>query len=263
MRTLIVTPTYQEAENIATFLQRARAAVPDADILVVDDNSPDGTGELAEKVGAELGQIEVLHRPAKTGLGEAYRDGFALGLERGYERLVQIDADLSHDPAVIPQLLRAVDEGADVAIGSRYVAGGQIPHWPLFRRTLSRWGNRYAAFVLGQKLRDATSGYRAYRADVLRLINFGSTRAKGYGFQIETGYRVFTAHRTVREVPIVFTDRVRGHSKMTWGIFAEELLLVTWWGVRDRILFRRKRFTRYATPDASSGAAGVEGTPAA
>jgi dolichol-phosphate mannosyltransferase len=249
VRTLIVTPTYQEADNIETFLQRARAAVPDADILVVDDNSPDGTGELAEKQGAELGRIEVLHRPEKTGLGEAYRAGFGLGLERGYERLVQIDADLSHDPAVIPKLLEAVEAGADVAIGSRYVPGGQIPHWPWFRRALSRWGNRYAAFILGLKLRDATSGYRAYRADVLRLINFQNTRAKGYGFQIETAYRVFTARRPVTEVPITFTDRVRGYSKMTWGIFAEELLLVTWWGVRDRILFRWKRHSRYLSSD--------------
>jgi hypothetical protein len=148
-------------------------------------------------------------------------------------------------------LLRALDDGAEVAVGSRYVAGGEIPHWPWFRRAVSRWGNRYAALVLGLKLRDATSGYRAYQADVLRLINFGSTRAKGYGFQIETGYRVFTARRPVTEVPIVFTDRVRGHSKMTWGIFAEELLLVTWWGVRDRIFFRRKRATRYLPSDAS------------
>jgi dolichol-phosphate mannosyltransferase len=250
VRTLIVTPTYQEAENIATFLERARKAAPNADILVVDDNSPDGTGEIAEQKATELGQIDVLHRPAKTGLGEAYREGFALGLERGYDRLVQIDADLSHDPAVIPTLLRALDDGAQVAVGSRYVAGGEIPHWPWFRRAISRWGNRYAALVLGLKLRDATSGYRAYQADVLRLINFGSTRAKGYGFQIETGYRVFTARQPVTEVPIVFTDRVRGHSKMTWGIFAEELLLVTWWGIRDRIFFRRKRATRYAPSDA-------------
>jgi dolichol-phosphate mannosyltransferase len=251
VRTLIVTPTFQEAENIATFLERARAAAPECDILVVDDNSPDGTGEIAEKKAAELGRVDVLHRPAKTGLGEAYREGFALGLERGYERIVQIDADLSHDPRVIPDLLAAVDRGADVAVGSRYVPGGSVPHWPWFRRALSKWGNRYAGFVLGLKLRDATSGYRAYRADVLRLINFQSTRAKGYGFQIETGYRAFTARRPVQEVPIVFTDRVRGHSKMTWKIAAEELSLVTWWGIRDRLLFRRKRLTRYTSSDAT------------
>ena len=239
MRTLVITPTYQEAENIEQFLRQARAAVPDADILVVDDNSPDGTGAIAERVGAELGRVEVLHRPSKEGLGEAYRPAFSLGMERGYDRLVQIDADLSHDPVVIPRLLAALENGADVAVGSRYVEGGSIPHWPWFRRALSRYGNRYACFVLGIKLRDATSGYRAYRTSTLEQIDLASTRAKGYGFQIETAYRLHKLGGAVDEVPIEFTDRVRGYSKMTWGIFAEELLLVTWWGVRDRI-FRRK-----------------------
>ena len=244
MRTLVITPTYQEAENIETFLRNARAAVPGIDILVVDDNSPDGTGEIAERVGAEVGQVEVLHRPAKTGLGEAYREAFGLALDRGYERLVQIDADLSHDPDVIPKLLKAIDDGADVAVGSRYVEGGQIPHWPWFRRMLSKVGNRYAGIALGLKVRDATSGYRAYRAETLREIDLAATRAKGYGFQIETAYRVGSVRGAVKEVPIVFTDRVRGYSKMTWGIFAEELLLVTWWGVRDRVTFKKARYRR-------------------
>src|SRR5450759_1003026 len=137
MRTLIVTPTYQEAENIEEFLRRARAAVPDADVLVVDDNSPDGTGAIAERLADELGKITVLHRPDKAVLCEAYRAGFAWGFDRGYERLVQIDADLSHDPAVIPQLLQAVEDGVDVSIGSRYVTGGSIPHWPWYRRAPS------------------------------------------------------------------------------------------------------------------------------
>jgi dolichol-phosphate mannosyltransferase len=248
MRTLIVTPTYQEAENIEEFLQRVRAAVPDADVLVVDDNSPDGTGAIAERVADELGKIDVLHRPTKAGLGEAYRAGFGWGVDRGYERLVQIDADLSHDPDVIPELLRAVENGADVAIGSRYVPGGSIPHWPRYRRALSRYGNRYAGFVLGLKVRDATSGYRAYRADCLQRIDFLQSRAKGYGFQMETAYRVWRNGGTVVEVPIIFTDRVRGASKMTWGIFSEELLLVTWWGVRDRILRRGARRDHVAEP---------------
>ena len=242
MRTLVITPTYQEAENIEQFLRLARASAPDADILVVDDSSPDGTGAIAERVAAELGRVSVLHRPNKEGLGEAYREAFSLALTQGYDRLLQIDADLSHDPAVIPKLLAAVDGGTDVAVGSRYVPGGEIPHWPWFRRALSRYGNRYAGFVLGLKLRDATSGYRAYRADILREINLGSTRAKGYGFQIETAYRVHRSAGKMDEVPIVFTDRVRGYSKMTWGIFAEELLLVTWWGIRDRIFRRRPRW---------------------
>jgi dolichol-phosphate mannosyltransferase len=244
VRTLVCVPTYQEAANVDRFLRAVRSAAPQADILVCDDNSPDGTGDIAERVGAEVGQVEVLHRPAKTGLGEAYREAFGLALDRGYERLVQIDADLSHDPQVIPKLLKAIDDGADVAIGSRYVEGGQIPHWPWFRRALSKVGNRYAGIVLGLKVRDATSGYRAYRAETLREIDLAATRAKGYGFQIETAYRIGTVRGAVKEEPIIFTDRVRGYSKMTWGIFAEELLLVTWWGVRDRVTFKKARTRR-------------------
>jgi dolichol-phosphate mannosyltransferase len=243
MRALVVTPTYQEADNIEEFLERARAAAPEADILVVDDSSPDGTGEIAERVAARLGRIEVLHRPTKNGLGEAYRAGFGIGLVRDYDVLVQIDADLSHDPAVIPRLLQAIDDGADVAIGSRYVPGGSIPHWPWYRRFLSRYGNRYACVVLGLKVRDATSGFRAYRAKTLETIELTTTRSKGYGFQIETAYRVQRSGGRPDECAIVFSDRVRGHSKMTWGIFAEELLLVTWWGVRDRLLRRHPRQT--------------------
>jgi dolichol-phosphate mannosyltransferase len=243
VRTLVITPTYAEAQNIDEFLRRARAAVPDADILVVDDNSPDGTADVAEKVAVELGGIDVLRRPSKKGLGSAYRAGFAIGLEKGYDVLVQIDADLSHDASVLPRLLGEIEAGADLVIGSRYVPGGEIPHWPWFRRALSRYGNLYAGFVLGTGVEDATSGYRAYRADTLKAIDYSTTRAKGYGFQMETAYRVHRWGGRIVETPIVFTDRVRGYSKMTWGIFAEELLLVTWWGVRDRIrrLWRRLR----------------------
>jgi dolichol-phosphate mannosyltransferase len=243
VRTLVITPTYEEAENIVEFLRRARAAVPDADILVVDDNSPDGTADLAEAAAAELGHIDVLRRPTKTGLGSAYRAGFGIGIEKGYDVLVQIDADLSHDPSVLPAFLHEVEAGADLAIGSRYVPGGAVPNWPWFRRALSRYGNRYGAVVLGSGVKDATSGYRAYRADTLKAIDYATTRAKGYGFQMETAYRVYLWGGRVVEIPIVFTDRLRGSSKMTWGIFAEELLLVTWWGLRDRArrLWRRLR----------------------
>jgi dolichol-phosphate mannosyltransferase len=236
LRTLVLTPTYQEAENIGEFLHRVRAAVPDADILVVDDNSPDGTADIAERVATELGQIEVLRRPEKRGLGEAYRAGLALGLQRNYGQFVQLDADLSHDPAAIPALLQALNSGAVLAIGSRYVPGGTIPDWPWLRRALSRYGNRYAGLLLGFKVLDATSGFRAYRAEALKSINYESTRALGYGFLIETTYRVSRQNGTIAEVPITFTDRVRGHSKVSVGIFAEELLLVTAWGLRDRIL---------------------------
>lgn len=247
MRALVVTPTYEEAENIEEFLQRVRAAVPEADVLVVDDDSPDATADLAEKVGAELGRIEVLRRPRKTGLGEAYRAGFSVGLARHYDVLVQMDADLSHDPASLPDLLAEVERGAAVAIGSRYVPGGSVPHWPWYRRALSKWGNRYTTLVLGLPVRDATSGFRAYRAGVLVDVDYGNTRSKGYGFQIELAYRVWRWGGRIAQVPIVFTDRVRGHSKMTLAVAVEELVLVTWWGLRDRVLRplrRRVRGTR-------------------
>jgi dolichol-phosphate mannosyltransferase len=236
VRPLIVTPTYQEADNIEEFLKRVRIAVPDGDVLVVDDNSPDGTADLAEQVGAALGNVAVLRRPKKIGLGDAYRAGFAVGIERGYDVLVQIDADLSHDPEALPVLFEAIESGADAVIGSRYIPGGSIPHWPWRRRALSKWGNRYTSFVLGMPIADATSGYRAYRADMLRKVDYGSTRAKGYGFQMELAYRVQRAGGRLVEVPIIFTDRVRGHSKLTLTVAAEELMLVTWWGLRDRVL---------------------------
>jgi dolichol-phosphate mannosyltransferase len=240
VRPLIVTPTYQEAENITEFLRRVRDAVPDADILVVDDNSPDGTADLADHVATELGRIDVLRRPKKIGLGDAYRAGFSVGIERGYDVLVQIDADLSHDPAALPMMLREASNGADAVIGSRYVPGGSIPHWPWPRRALSKWGNRYTSFVLGIPIRDATSGYRAYRADMLKAVDYSTTRAKGYGFQMELAYRVRRQGGRIVEVPITFTDRVRGQSKLTLSVAIEELALVTWWGVRDRVLRRRR-----------------------
>jgi dolichol-phosphate mannosyltransferase len=238
VRPLIVTPTYQEAENIGEFLRRVRAAVPTADILVVDDNSPDGTADIAATAAGELGQIDILRRPKKIGLGDAYRAGFSVGIERGYDVLVQIDADLSHDPSALPLVFNEIDAGADAVIGSRYVPGGSIPNWPWHRRALSKWGNRYTSFVLGIPINDATSGYRAYRADMLKTVDYDSTRAKGYGFQMELAYRVKRAGGKIVEVPIVFTDRVRGHSKLTMSVAAEELTLVTWWGVRDRVVHR-------------------------
>jgi dolichol-phosphate mannosyltransferase len=241
VRTLVVMPTYDEAANIVEALTRVRAAVPDAHVLVVDDSSPDGTADLARKAGEELGQIEVLVRPKKDGLGNAYRHGFRVGLDEGYERLVQMDADLSHDPAALPSLLRELDNGAVAVIGSRYVPGGAIPHWPWHRRAMSKWGNRYASFVLRMRVRDATAGYRAYDASTLDTIDVFTTRAKGYGFQIETAYRISQTGQRLAEVPITFTDRVRGHSKMSMAVMVEELGLVTWWGIRDRFRDLRGR----------------------
>ena len=240
MHTLVVVPTFNEAENIEVLLTRVRAAVPSADILVVDDNSPDGTGDLAEKVspylrplydalyekaGAELGQIKVLRRPRKEGLGNAYRAGFRQGLDSGYKVLVQMDADLSHDPDVIPLLLAKVAEGADVAIGSRYVPGGATPNWPTHRKLLSRYGNRYSGWALGLKLRDVTAGFRAYTAEILEAVKFDDTQASGYAFQTEVGYRISKWGGKITEVPITFTDRERGTSKMSGRIIVESVLL--------------------------------------
>lgn len=234
MRAVVVVPTYEEAVNIDQYLKTVRAAAPDLDILVVDDNSPDGTADLAEKVDAELGRIDVLRRQVKDGLGNAYRAGIGLALERGYDRVVQMDADLSHEPATIPALLRELDH-ADAAIGSRYVPGGATPNWPIHRRLLSRWGNRYATALLGLDVRDATSGFRAYRASTLRAIEFETTRANGYAFQMEVARRLVAERCRVVEVPITFVDRARGKSKMSPAIMAESMVLATRWGIRDRL----------------------------
>lgn len=240
-RTLVVAPTFIEAPNIELFLETVRRVVPEADILVVDDNSPDGTADLAEAKGAELGQVSVMRRPHKDGLGNAYRAGFGRGLDEGYDRLVQIDVDFSHDPAIIPKLLARLDDGAGVAIGSRYVQGGSTPHWPTHRRMMSRWGNAYATWLLGLDIHDATAGFRAYRADVLEAIDFRTTIANGYAFQMEVAYRLADWGGRIDEVPIAFTDRVRGQSKMSGKIMAESMLLVTRWGVRDRVAALRGR----------------------
>lgn len=237
-RTLVVLPTYQEAPNIVEMLRRLRAAVPDADVLVVDDSSPDGTAELAKAEGHDLGGIDVMTRPAKLGLGSAYRTGFREGAARGYDVLVEMDSDLSHDPAALPALLAAVAEGADLAIGSRYVPGGSIPNWPLVRRLLSRWGNAYAARALRLGVADATSGFRAYRAGIVETVDMESVRADGYGFQIEMAYRVARAGGRIVELPIEFVDRRWGTSKMSSRIVVEAMALVTWWGVRDRVARR-------------------------
>lgn len=240
MRVLVILPTYNEVENIEEVIGLVRETVPEAHVLVVDDGSPDGTAELAERVGAELGQVEVMRRQAKAGLGSAYRAGFRWGLERGFEAMVEMDSDLSHDPRALTELLAGVDRGADLVVGSRYVPGGSIPDWALHRRLLSRWGNRYAGVVLGLRVRDATAGYRAYRATILAEIDLDAVRADGYGFQIEMAYQVARHGGQIVEVPISFTDRVRGKSKMSGRIVLEALALVTWWGIRDR-LFRRGR----------------------
>ena len=246
MKTLVVLPTYNESATIAEVLRRLRASASDTrglhlppprrtiDVLVVDDNSPDGTGDLAEALAAELGGIEVLRRPAKAGLGSAYREGFKIGLARGYEALVEMDADLSHDPSVLGDLLAELDGGADLAIGTRYMPGGRIPDWPWHRRAISRAGNLYARWMLGLAARDATSGYRAYHRRALERINLTAVRADGYGFQVEMAYKVERAGGILAEVPIEFHDRTLGRSKMSSRIIVEALVLVTWWGLQGR-----------------------------
>ncbi len=241
MRTLVVLPTYNEAENVDDVLPRLRAAVPDADILVVDDHSPDGTADKAEKLGDTLGNISVLRRPAKSGLGSAYRAGFRIGLARGYDAFVEMDADLSHDPESLPALLAEIERGADLAIGSRYVPGGRIPDWPWPRREISQLGNLYARALLGISTRDATAGFRVYARRALQRIPLDDVRADGYGFQVEMAYLVERDGGRVVEVPIEFKDRTVGTSKMSGRIVVEAFALVTWWGVRDRLARRRER----------------------
>jgi dolichol-phosphate mannosyltransferase len=238
VKPLVVLPTFNEAENILVVLGLIREHLPQGDVLVVDDGSPDGTADLAEKWGADNGGVTVLRRPAKAGLGSAYRAGFTYGLDEGYEILIEMDSDLQHDPALLPALVHAVEDGAHLAIGSRYVPGGSVPGWKFSRRLISQGGNIYAAMVLGMHVRDSTSGFRAYAAPALADIDLGVIRADGYGFQIEMVYAVACNHGRVVEVPIAFGSRERGSSKMSSFIVFEALGLVTWWALRDRVLLR-------------------------
>ena len=232
MDVLVVLPTYNESENIERVLRRIRDSLTAATVLVVDDGSPDGTAEIAERLGKELGNIEVMRRHRKSGLGSAYRAGFHWGLERDFDACVEMDADLSHEPEALPQLVGALSDACELAVGSRYVPGGAIPNWAWHRRLLSRGGNVYASALLGLGVADSTSGFRAYSATLLRRIDLDQIRADGYGFQIEMTYRAKQAGAAVTEVPIRFVDRVDGQSKMSMFIVVEALALVTWWGAQ-------------------------------
>jgi dolichol-phosphate mannosyltransferase len=252
----LVVPTYQEVENVGAFLRAARVTLPDAHVIVCDDGSPDGTGSIAEKVGAEIGNCEVLQRPGKRGLGAAYRHGFRVALDHGVDVVIQMDVDFSHPHSLLSLLIERIDAGADVVIGSRYVPGGGTPDWPLHRRILSKYGNLYARRLLCLTARDATSGMRAYRAGALDKIAFGTTRANGYGFMLETIWRLTTIGARIEEVPLVFHDRVAGQSKMSITIMIENLLLVTWWGISTRTprlarTFRRSPAGHYLSDRAS------------
>ncbi|HET9444596.1 MAG TPA: polyprenol monophosphomannose synthase [Acidimicrobiales bacterium] len=239
--TLVLLPTYQEAENVLHVLRRIRAAVPAATVLVIDDASPDGTADLAEREGERTGMIEVLRRPCKDGLGSAYRAGARWALENGFDVIVLIDADLSHDPDALPGLLSAMaDHDADLVLGSRYIPGGSIVDWPLSRRLLSSWGNTYVRLALGLPIHDATTGYRIWRAAAIKEVLL-DTEAEGYGFVIESNFRAArTGHRIV-EVPIVFRERERGRSKMSLQIIFEALRMVTVWAVQERAGRLRRR----------------------
>ncbi len=242
MRAAVLVPTYQERANIEDLLRAIRSTAPHVDVLVIDDASPDGTADAAATVAAELGQVEVLRRAGKDGLGNAYRAGFAHALAQGYDVLVTFDADFSHEPRAIPVLLRTLeDDGCDLVIGSRYVPGGSTPNWPAHRRALSRYGNRYTGWVLGLDVRDITSGFRAYRASTLLAIEYATTRASGYAFMTELAVRIAARGATIGEVPIEFRDRERGTSKMSGRIIAESMARVTWWGIRGRLRRRSAR----------------------
>ncbi|HEY5685848.1 MAG TPA: polyprenol monophosphomannose synthase [Acidimicrobiia bacterium] len=239
-RVTVVVPTYNERSNLPHLAAAVRLG--GYRLLIVDDASPDGTGDVAEALAANDPEMAVLHRPEKIGLGPAYADGFDVALSRGADVVVQMDADFSHNPEDIPRLIEAIASGADLAIGSRYVPGGSTPDWPVGRRLLSRGGNVYARIMLGIPIRDATAGFRAFRADALRRLPYREAEASGYGFQVEMAWRANALGLTVAEVPIVFRDREIGTSKMSGDIVVEAMRLVTLWGIGrlgSRILGRR------------------------
>jgi len=238
-RTAVIIPTYNERDSLEPIVSRIRTAVPAADILVVDDNSPDGTGEIADKLAASDSGVHVLHRQAKAGLGAAYIAGFGWALERGYDVLVEHDADGSHDPADLPKMLAALQD-ADLVIGSRYVPGGTTVNWPKSREALSRGANAYVRFMLGIGVHDATAGFRAYRAETLRAIGLAEVDSQGYCFQIDLTMRTAQQSFTIREVPITFTERAVGASKMSRAVIAEAFWRVTRWGIARRLRRRRR-----------------------
>jgi len=238
-RVLVVIPTYNEADNIKIIVDRVRQAVPQVDILIADDNSPDGTGRIADGLTAGDERVHVLHRPGKQGLGAAYVAGFGWAREHGYEAVVEMDADGSHAPEELPRLLDALSE-ADAVLGSRYVPGGTVVNWPTSRMLISRSGNLYVRMALGMPFRDATGGYRAYRMPVLDKMEIDSVSSQGYCFQVDLAWRAYRQGFRVTEVPITFADRERGASKMSQSIVREAFWRVTIWGTQSRLATLRK-----------------------
>ncbi len=233
-RVVVIIPTYNERDNLGPITARVRSAVPAADVLVVDDNSPDGTGQVADELAAADDQVHVLHRSVKAGLGAAYIAGFQWALDEGYDAMVEMDADGSHQPEELPRLLTALDD-ADAVLGSRWVPGGKVTNWPKSRYLLSRGANTYTRLMLGIPLHDATGGYRVYRATTLRKIGLDNVESQGYCFQIDLSLRAIQAGLKVAEVPITFVERTRGASKMSNAIVREAFWRVTQWGVSGRL----------------------------
>jgi dolichol-phosphate mannosyltransferase len=234
-RVLIVMPTFNERQNVEIMSGRIRESTPEADLLVVDDNSPDGTGDLADKLAEADQHVHVMHRTEKAGLGKAYIAGFTWGLERGYDVIVEMDADGSHRPEDLPKLLAAVSAGADGVIGSRWVPGGKVVNWPKKREILSRGANIYTRLMLGFGIKDGTGGYRAYRAATLRKIDLANVESTGYSFQIDVTIRVIQAGLRIVEVPITFAEREHGVSKMDGSVISEAFFRVLRWGIRTRL----------------------------
>ena len=232
-RCVMVVPTYNEAENIEWIVARLRAAQPGVDVLVVDDNSPDGTGDIADRMAAADDAIHVVHRTDKAGLGAAYLHGFDVALEAGYDVIGEMDADGSHQPEQLQRLIDALHT-ADLVIGSRYVPGGSVDNWPVQRLVLSRGGNLYVRLLLGIQVKDATAGYRLFRRAALEAIDLGSVRSTGYVFQTDLAYRTLTRGLRLTEVPIDFIERERGDSKMSGQVASESLRLITRWGLAER-----------------------------
>ena len=232
-RVLVVVPTYNERDNLEWLVGRLRAAVPSVDVLVVDDGSPDGTGDLADRLAAQDPQVTVLHRARKAGLGAAYLEGFSVALARGYDVVGEMDADGSHQPEQLSRLLGAL-EHADLVIGSRWVRGGSVVNWPLSRKVLSVGGNLYARLLLGIPLHDVTAGYRLFRRSTLETIDLGSVQSAGYIFQTDLAFRTLRAGLRVVEVPIQFVERERGESKMSRDVALESLWRITSWGLLER-----------------------------
>lgn len=227
---LIIIPTYNEAESIRSIIARTRSAIPEADILIVDDASPDRTGDIADALAADPA-VTVLHRAGKEGLGAAYLAGFAVAIDRGYDFIAEMDADGSHDPADLPAMLALARSGADLVIGSRWVPGGSVHNWPWLRTAISRGGNWYSRIVLGSRIRDITAGFRVFRAPALAALTTNTVSSQGYCFQVELAWRLERSGGRVVEHPIAFVERETGRSKMHAGIVTEALVRVTGWGL--------------------------------